>query len=492
MSDDGPSRMKDVTGKPTARGGGKAGAGLAGSLELVERWAEHVASQVSPVTLMRYRKVLVALARRLGERSLAEATMVDVDGWLATAAPTTRTNYASPLASFYRWAAAQQIVADDPSRGLCHRDGVPRSSPPPPATPTGPLPVVATVGYPDGLAGMLKRWAEADDVGVDPEEAPRRSKQMKTRAAIGIYLRYKQDAGIVSPRTSSTMRGVLYAFAEHCPPDAARITQRDVVRWLRTTTHLAASTRRNVFTTARGFTGWLQRRGTLHRDPFVDLPRPKAPRAVPRSVATPQVRALLASCVEPRETVIVVLGVHTGLRCAELAGLEVGDVDLSGRTVFVRRGKGGGSRVVPLSVEACQVVGRYVAELGLSGGPLLRSLSFPQQGIRPGTLGGIFRALGYRAGVKVRAGDGVGCHSLRHTFATDTYEATNDVLAVRDLLGHESLATTQIYVRSMNVERLRAAVEGRSYLPAQPDAAARGVGGGPTYPAVDGRAEEAR
>jgi len=324
--------------------------------------------------------------------------------------------------------------------------------------------VVATIGYPDGLAGMVKRWAEGDDIGVEPEQAPHRSKPMQTRPAMLAYLRFKQDAGIVSSSTAVAMRSSLFLFAEHCPPDPAKITQRDVVRWLRTTTHLAASTRRNLFTTARGFTGWLQKRGTLHRDPFHDLPRPKVPRAVPRSVATPQVHALLAACIEPRETVAVMLGVHTGLRCAELAGLEVGDVDLSARTVFVRRGKGGGSRVVPLSVEACQVVANYVATEALSGGPLLRSLSFPQRGIRPQTLGGMFRALAFRSGVKVRAGDGVGCHSLRHTFATDTYAATGDVLAVRDLLGHESLATTQIYVRGMDVERLRAAVEGRSYL----------------------------
>ena len=54
---------------------------------------------------------------------------------------------------------------------------------------------------------------------------------------------------------------------------------------------------------------------------------------------------------------------------------------------------------------------------------------------------------------------------MRHTAATAWYEDTSDVLAVRDLLGHESLATTQRYVRGMNVERLRPAVEGRRYLP---------------------------
>lgn len=317
---------------------------------------------------------------------------------------------------------------------------------------------------PVGLAEMIERWSEGDDIGTEPQAIPARRREIPTRKAMEMYLQERRDVGAIAARTRHGMRSALFQFSEHCPADASKITQRDVVRWLRTTTHLATSSRRNLFTTARGFTGWLLRRGTIRKDPFHDLVRPKVPRAAHRALEPEQVTALLAACIEPRETVIVVLGVHTGLRCAELAGLEVGDVNLSARTVFVRRAKGGGSRVVPLSVEACQVVARYVAEQGLSGGPLLRSLSFPQYGIRPETLGGIFRRLAFRSGVKVRAGDGVGCHSTRHTAATGWYESTGDVLAVRDLLGHESLATTQIYVRGMDVERLRSAVEGRTYL----------------------------
>lgn len=289
---------------------------------------------------------------------------------------------------------------------------------------------------------------------------------MTTTGQIGSYLRDRQTTGQISKATAAHMRGQLYDFAGHCPRDPSKIRRRDVIRWMRTTTHLAAGTRHLYVVRVRGFTTWLLRRGVIRKDPFLDIPPPKVPRAVHRTLEPDQARALLAACVEPRETVMILLALHTGLRRAELAALEIGDINLAARTVLVRAGKGGHQRLLPLSGEGTCAVARYVAAAGLSGGPLLRSLSDPQAGIRPGTVSRIFADLAYRSGVKLRAGDGVGPHSLRHSFATDTHAACGDVLAVSELLGHVSLSTTRRYVAGMNVERLRSAVEGRTYLDA--------------------------
>lgn len=298
---------------------------------------------------------------------------------------------------------------------------------------------------------------------VAPPFAPGAKPGLSTMRAVNDYLDDRLRTGGVTRYTAGHMRGPLYAFAEHVPEDASRITRRDVLRWLDSLEHLSPATRGLYFTRVRGFTTWLLRRGVVGQDPFLEVPPPKVPRSVHRCLSGTQARALLAACATPRATVIVMLGLHTGLRRAELAALDVGDVDLAARTILVRAGKGGHQRLLPLSTEAARVVRTYLQAEGLSRGPLLRNEAQPSLGIRPGTVSRVFSDVAYRSGVKAGPGDRVGPHSLRHTFATDVYEQTNDVMAVRDLLGHVSLENTQRYVRGMNVERLRGAVE-RSYL----------------------------
>ena len=292
---------------------------------------------------------------------------------------------------------------------------------------------------------------------------PKGKAQMSTVQAINDYLDDRRRTGGVTRYTAMHMRAPLYAFADVVPDDASRITRRSVLTWLGTLDHLGAGTRGLYFTRVRGFTTWLLRRGIVRKDPFLDVPAPKVPRSVHRCLDGTQARALLAACDTPRATVIVMLGLHTGLRRAELAALDIGDINLGARTILVAKGKGGHQRLLPLSTEAARVVRDYLKAEGLTRGPLLRNDAKPHLGIGPSTVSRVFSDVAYRAGVKVQAWDRVGPHSLRHTFATDTYEATNDVMAVRDLLGHVSLENTQRYVRGMSVERLRGAVE-RSYL----------------------------
>ena len=336
----------------------------------------------------------------------------------------------------------------------------------------GPLPVdtlevTEAKADNEGALLCLVPWASVND--AQPQAAQIKPKSfVTTRRQIDLYLQDKLTTGVISRQTSLAERWMLVKFSELCPEDPSRITRRYIIRWLKTTSHLAPGTRRLYQGRVKSFTDWLLRRGVLRKDPFLDVPMPKVPRAVHRAFEPEQARALIAACIEPRDLVVVVLGLHTGLRRAELAALQVGDVNLSARTVFVVDGKGGHQRMLPLSTEAAAVVARYVAEQGLRTGPLLRSLSQPHRGIRPGTVSRIFDELARRAGVKVAAWDTVGCHSLRHTAATSWYQTTADVLAVRDLLGHVNLGTTARYVKGMNVEALRAAVEGRTYLDRAP------------------------
>lgn len=289
------------------------------------------------------------------------------------------------------------------------------------------------------------------------------------------WVRERQTARNITPLTASE-RSTLLVFTEACgSTDPAKVTKRDVLRWMGGQETSGASTRNLYFRVVRRFLGWLVEEGHLARNPMRAMKPPARTRTAHRSLGLEQVRALLQACEDDRERLIVMVGVHAGLRRAELAALQMGDVSLSARTVHVRHGKGGHSRVVPLSAEACKLVGRFLAENGLSSGPLLRSEQSPQRGISPGTVGRIMEQLATRAGVKVGPYDGVGTHSLRHTMASDVYAATRDVLVVRDLLGHVNLATTERYVSGLNLEAMREAVEGRTYLaePAGNDGGAR-------------------
>lgn len=212
-----------------------------------------------------------------------------------------------------------------------------------------------------------------------------------TRRQIDAYLRIKRSTGAISRHTESEFGYILSAFADHCPDDPAKITRRTVIRWMRTTEHLSANTRRQYHNRVRGFTSWLLRRGVIRKDPFEEITGPRVPRAMHRALSVGQAKALLAACETARETVVVILGLHLGLRRCEMAGLEVGDVDLAARTIFVRHGKGGHERVLPLSVEACWVIGDYMVGAGtgtaLRSGPLLRSLKNPGAGLTPATIG---------------------------------------------------------------------------------------------------------
>jgi site-specific recombinase XerC len=240
--------------------------------------------------------------------------------------------------------------------------------------------------------------------------------------------------------------------------------------WLADTRRLAPGTRRTAFSIVRCFCDWLVEEGALARSPFAGVRAPRVPRSVHRALSADDAESLVAICHDSRDRVIAALGFQLGLRRAEIAGLEVGDVSLSRGTVEVRKGKGGNERLVPLTAEAREAILEYLRDAPACAGPLVRGDRYPTKGVAPAWVGRRVTELAYQAGIKERPRDGVSTHALRHTCASDVYEASRDVLAVRDLLGHVSLATTQVYVRGLGVEHLRAVIEGRRYrAPARAD-----------------------
>jgi len=204
----------------------------------------------------------------------------------------------------------------------------------------------------------------------------------------------------------------------------------------------------------RGFFRHLVRRGLLLLDPTLDLRGPRVPVRLPREIPTSrQMRRLLSSpdtstTLGKRDRAILELLYGTGLRNAELCALTRGDVDLEKRTVFVRSGKGGKERLVPMGKRAAESLSLYLASYAdLAGGRPRREL--PLFVVKSGRAIGshVLRKLMRRHLLGARIDVEATPHSLRHACATHLLKGGADIRQIQSLLGHSSLEATQIYTR---------------------------------------------
>jgi integrase/recombinase XerC len=223
---------------------------------------------------------------------------------------------------------------------------------------------------------------------------------------------------------------------------------------------------------ARTFCGWAHRAGLLATDPAAALASPRPHRDLPAVLRADQAEALVdapgnatrgetagrptdpASPVLLRDRVVLELLYATGVRVSELCGLDLPDVDRSRRLVRVL-GKGAKERAVPYGVPAEQALEDWLR----LGRP---SLATPASGqaLLLGARGGRLHPTVVRrlVGEYARAAGvpATGPHGLRHSAATHLLEGGADLRSVQELLGHSSLASTQIYTH-VSVERLRSA-----------------------------------
>lgn len=128
-------------------------------------------------------------------------------------------------------------------------------------------------------------------------------------------------------------------------------------------------------------------------------------------------------------------------------------------------GKGAKEAVLPITGETWAAMLRYRNEVGHHHGPLIRSLLDPTKGISGHHVSALVTGALIEAGVKIPGDPSRTAHSTRHSFAHDILMRTRDIRAVQQALRHESVATTEIYLRGQ-VSDLREAMEGRSYLDA--------------------------
>lgn len=239
--------------------------------------------------------------------------------------------------------------------------------------------------------------------------------------------------------------------------DIAKMGRKDIERWMATRTNLAAGSRRLEYTIVRCFVRWLTIEKKTRLDPMLGMRGPKVPRSVPRALSDSEMLRLWAVLPDTRAHAIIALMVGVGLRREEVVVLQTGDWDRDAGTLRVV-GKGGHVRLIPVPTRVAAILTVYL--VGLRAGPLIRRAD-GIHGLSGIWTGQLVRGWLEAAGVKTGAYDGRACHSFRHTLASRVADQEPDLRVLQQILGHQNLTSTQVYLRHAEMGKLRAAMEHR-------------------------------
>ena len=293
------------------------------------------------------------------------------------------------------------------------------------------------------------------------------------------YLRELRLRRGLSPHTLRAYRtdllGLLVHLAGRDLVDLADVDLRDLRAWLaaQQAAGRARTTLQRRSAAVHGFFRWAEQTGRLPCDPSAALRSPRPHRRLPATLSQAEATRLLDDAlavaredggpVGLRDAALLEVLYATGVRVAELCGLDTGDVDRD-RSVLRVFGKGAKERSVPVGRPALAAVDTWLAH----GRPALVAAASGEAlfvGERGGRLDPrVVRRIVHRALRMVDGAPDLGPHGLRHAMATHLLEGGADLRSVQEMLGHASLATTQIYTHVTD-ERLRAA-----YLQAHPRA----------------------
>ena len=214
---------------------------------------------------------------------------------------------------------------------------------------------------------------------------------------------------------------------------------------------------------ARVFTAWAHRRGLIASDPGVMLASPRQHRRLPAVLRDDEATAVLDEAAADdtvagrRDRAVLELLYATGARVSEVCGLDIDDVDDARRTVRLF-GKGAKERVVPIGAPAAEALEGWLRRgrpewVTADSGPAVL-LGARGRRLDPRTA----RKIVHERLAALPDVPDLGPHGLRHSAATHLLEGGADLRSVQELLGHATLATTQIYTH-VSIERLRATYE---------------------------------
>lgn len=212
----------------------------------------------------------------------------------------------------------------------------------------------------------------------------------------------------------------------------------------------SAATMARKIATLRSFYKWADRQGVVMGNPMTMIRTPRQAKRLPKAITIEQIERLLAApgdadVLGRRDRAMLETLYSTGIRVSELVGLQVTDLDLTGEALKVR-GKGNKERIVPLGSHAIAAVRRYLDML-------TQDVKFASRDSGPlfvNKHGGRLSSRSVRRKLdkylkQVGLDPSISPHTLRHSFATHLLDNGADLRSVQELLGHQSLSTTQVY-----------------------------------------------
>ena len=284
---------------------------------------------------------------------------------------------------------------------------------------------------------------------------------MKIKDLIPIYLKHLKTLG----RPYNTIKGEKYGLktlmrfldeehiyhVEDITGDVMEEYQEDLAfRLTAKGTLLSLVSRERVLCTARTFTRYLKEKDYLLHDPGERIKLPKSPKRLPKAILSiSEVKKLLnAPDMRTnrgyRDRVILEVLYDTAIRRAEMAGIKIPDLDLDAGYIKVK-GKGNKERVVPVNKRVCEMTGNYILGIRPSfikqDDPGYLILNRSGNKMVPNGIYVVVKKCVSLAGIKKN----VTTHTLRHTCASHMLKNGAPVRHLQEMLGHESLESTQIY-----------------------------------------------
>ncbi len=327
------------------------------------------------------------------------------------------------------------------------------------------------IAEPAHLGGTAKPQLPSEEASDEQTSSTAQAQEREAElnefeAHVDEFVTYLANAKNLSPNTVRAYETDLAAYMAWCRREAVsplHVEHRQVRSWVAelAAAGYATTTQNRHLSAVRTLYRWLVSRGVTQEDAVAAVSSPKLGRRLPKTMGDEDVRALLEACDTDaaglRDAAMVELLYATGARISEASGLDVADIDLVQRQLRLF-GKGSKERIVPIYERCAQSLKTYLGRgrpgLAANGKKATDALFLSTRGNRMSAdaLRVRFEKLVALAGLD----PGLTPHAMRHTFATELLDGGADLRSVQELLGHESLSTTQIYTH-LSVERLKQA-----------------------------------